>query len=174
LRVPARKIGVRRRRSYGSLGLIFLRRSGFIFKSPVHRIAGFLEFDQWRKIRWILLADHHILATSFRRWSRRISRNLRRFATSSAAICDPFSAKCIADPINDKNRFCRLDAATRRARYPLGRKLPGRAVHTGDRRLGHFDHEPVRFRWPGVVECHPFEHVSGGSRRARASAGSRV
>jgi hypothetical protein len=35
-----------------------------------------------------------VLATSFRRRSRRISRSLRRFATSSTAICDAFSAKC--------------------------------------------------------------------------------
>jgi hypothetical protein len=26
------------------------------------------------------------------------------------------------------------------------------------------------FGWPGVVGCHPFERVSGGSRRARAGA----
>jgi hypothetical protein len=43
----------------GSSPIILVHYSGFIFKCPFNGIAGFLEFDQGRKLRWFLLASHH-------------------------------------------------------------------------------------------------------------------
>src|SRR5215472_12741540 len=43
----------------GSGCFAFLRRRSFVLKCPFHRIAGPLEFDQWRKLCWFLLGTYH-------------------------------------------------------------------------------------------------------------------
>jgi hypothetical protein len=80
-----------------------------------------------------------ILATSFRRRSRRILRNLRRFATSSTAICDAFSAKCSNSALRirstTKAAFGGLTQRIATSRVRARSKAPGRAVQAGVRRL---------------------------------------
>src|SRR5262245_10637470 len=47
------------RTSRGSFSFAFLRSRGFVLKCPLNRIAGLLEFHQWRKFRWFLLSAYH-------------------------------------------------------------------------------------------------------------------
>src|SRR5215467_13474517 len=48
----------RRRAEAHGVSLSF-RRGSFVLKCPCHRIAGLLEFDQWRKLCWFLLGTYH-------------------------------------------------------------------------------------------------------------------
>ena len=57
-----------------------------------------------------------IVATSFRRRARRISRSLRRFATSSTAMCDPFATQCSNRPLLIQATRTPADVSTNRDR----------------------------------------------------------